>query len=309
MAAGDAKSDLLWVIGMLIILGIAWFSTGGPQRPVSRQSVSGSGAIISRPADDDSSDPNRSAFKGLITLGRGSASGATNPNDEYVTIQAAQNNRGPVTITGWKLKSERVIRNTPVDMAVIGTGVRLFLPAPVGSDNQQELITLAPGETAIVTSGKVVNSSPFSITTNFKTNKCSGYIDNLPNYVFSPGLGRNCPSPSQEPGVDRLDDQCYRFIRSMSACHTPNFRGQIVVNREERTGYVDNVPDLSSQCKLFLKAHYNYEACVANHRADQDFSGSTWRVYLNQVWELWDKNREVISLYDQQGKLVDQLTY
>ena len=33
MAAGDAKSDLLWVIGMVALLAIAWFVTGGPGRP------------------------------------------------------------------------------------------------------------------------------------------------------------------------------------------------------------------------------------------------------------------------------------
>ena len=168
---------------------------------------------------------------------------------------------------------------------------------------------LRPGEKAVITTGKVANGIPFEIKTNFKENICSGYIEDLENYDFTPSLSTNCPNPENEEGVISLDDTCYKFVRQMGACHTPEFKDIFYRNKEPFTGFVDNVGNLSQQCKVFLKDHYNYEYCIINHLSDENFFGKTWRVFLNYPRELWSKDREVITLYDRDGRIVDQLSY
>ena len=95
----------------------------------------------------------------------------------------------------------------------------------------------------------------------------------------------------------------------MGTCHTPEFKDVVYKNKEPLTGYVDNVGNLTYSCKEFLKKNYNYNSCILNHLSDENFFEKRWRVFLNQPFELWAKDREVITLYDNEGKIVDQLTY
>ena len=140
-------------------------------------------------------------------------------------------------------------------------------------------------------------------------NKCSGYIENLENYDFTPSLDTSCPSPQSESGVESLDDICYKFVQRMGACHTPEFKDVVYKNKEPLTGFVDDVGNLSSQCKAFLKKNYSYESCVTNHLSDENFFGKEWRVFLHNSNELWSRDRERITLYDKEGKMVDELSY
>lgn len=319
---GNPMSDLKWFI--VIILTI-WFIgrfggisglMGDTDKVETPKSVSSQNKT--RPSDSEitRTEDGNSKWKGMVKISRGNASSAVHPNQEYITLQADINNKSSVTITGWSLANgkdrkffltgnDKQVRGVS-DRVTIPTGTLIFIP---NSLNAQQNISLGPGDKAIILTGKVANGIPFEIKTNFKENICSGYIEDLENYDFTPSLSENCPSAQDEDGVNSLDEGCYKFVRSMSVCHTPEFKDIVYKNKEPITGFVDNVGDLSYSCKNFLKEHYNYKSCVINHLSDKNFFGNEWRVFLNYPRELWAKDRETITLYDGDDKIVDELTY
>ncbi|MDE1988357.1 MAG: hypothetical protein KGI39_01470 [Patescibacteria group bacterium] len=320
---GNPMSDLKWFV---IIILAAWligkFGLGGVGGKATRAGKIVSPVLPSLQAGNKSSQAaamadNDSKWKGMVKIGGGNASGEDGVNQEYVTLQAYGGNKEPVDITGWSFSNgknkklfliegnDKQVRGVS-DKVAIPKGTMIFIP---NGANPQEDIVLGPGDRAIITTGKVANGIPFEIKTSFKENICSGYIEDLDNYDFTPPLYSDCPSPQSEEGAESLDDDCYKFVRRMNSCHTPQFKDVVYKDKESLTGFVDNVGNLGRQCKNFLKSKYGYESCVANHSSDKNFSGKEWRVFLKYPRELWAKDREVITLYDREGKIVDRLIY
>ena len=134
-----------------------------------------------------------------------------------------------------------------------------------------------------------------------------GFLEDLPEYTFTPPLARNCPGPRDEPGVSALDTECRKFIERMTPCRTPQF------NTRDREGDIcSNCVDgklLSGSCVAFIKSHFNYGSCIANHVNKSNFSGRTWRIFLGRGWEMWAEDYETIELFDQFGRLVDSRNY
>lgn len=245
-----------------------------------------------------------------ISLGTGNASYAYQPYEEYITID--NRGRDPADITNWQLKNGKDkraydlgggLRYFPADTAVIGRAA-LFV-SPTGTNIFQNVI-LEDSETAIITTGSVGSQLPYKIV-NFKENVCSGFLEDLPEYTFTPPLERHCPRPANELGTSALDTECRRFIERMAPCHTPEF------NTRDREGEIcsnciDGQP-LSTSCMAFIKSHFNYNSCIANHSNDQNFAGRTWRIFLNRGWEMWAQEYETMELFDQFGRLVDDRSY
>lgn len=252
-----------------------------------------------------------SLYTNSIDLDIGNASYETDPTEEYITLY----NTGdlPVTISGWHLtngKDKRpFIQNSKTVVAVpdnvtipLGT---TFLSAT--GLNALSPIVLRGGESAIITSGSVGSRSNIPIV-SFKINKCIGYLEKSAEYTFTPSLPSNCISPKNEPGIEYLDTKCQDFIEGMGSCHVPKFGGKdFEGNRCDDC--VDGARGLSRSCTAFLRAHYSYAGCLANHGNDADFLGKQWRVFLGNKWELWAERRETISLFDSIGKLIDYQSY
>lgn len=324
----EAKSLLIWVIGMVAILGLAWFFTGGPNRPAASGgpflkplapvdsgetygNLSQADKIkLARDAQSSSGGgggTTDSAWRGQIKIEKGSAASAIQPADEYIILKNISRIDQAVTITGWTLKNagtvqggSGILRGSPKSV-IIPAGVLIYRP-----DQQNVLtqITLKRGERAIINSGKIAKTSPYPITANFKTNLCTGYFDRLPDYDFKPSLSTNCPEPETEPGINSLDDACFKFVKSLGRCETPEFKFDSRYGEE----LLDGKLGFSPACKDFLKLHYNYTGCLTFHFSDNGFIGKDWRVFLNTL-PLWAKDRETIFLYDQTGRLVDSLSY
>ena len=253
-----------------------------------------------------------SSYARDISLGTGNAAYVQQPYEEYVTID----NRGrePIDIANWQLKNGKDkraydlggdLRYFPADTAKIGQAVPFVSPSGL---NQFQNVVLKPSETAIITTGKVGSQLPYNIV-SFKENVCSGYLGELPEYTFTPPLTRNCPRPENEPGVSALDTECRRFIEGMPSCRTPEFN-----TRDSEGDICYNCVDsrlLSSACVAFIKNHFNYGSCIANHANDLDFSSQTqtWRIFLGRGWEMWAKEYETIELFDQFGRLVNSRAY
>lgn len=311
---GNPISDLKWlIIIILAVWFIGKFGLGGvdSQSVNNKKNTNSKNFSISTKNEQSSlgDESNESRWKGFVKIGRGNASSEQYPRYEYITLKNNDKNK-QINITGWSLTNGKDRKYFPVnDRQIKGVSNKVFIPKGTSifipnSVNLQEDIILAPNDEAIITTGV-----PFGVKTSFRENICSGYIQELEEYNFKPSLNNNCPDPEDEEGVSSLDDTCYKFVRQMSSCHTPEFKDVVYKNKEPLTGYVDNVGNLTYSCKEFIKKNYNYNACVLNHLSDENFFEKKWRIFLNHPFELWAKDREVITLYDNEGKVVDQMIY
>ncbi len=289
----DAKKDLIWVFVFLIVLAIVWYYTGGPSRPSSI-----SGLFLNQPREQYSEELRKttegvvsgtsaqpgalipvpeSVYKGMATLYAGYNSQQSDPQKQYVEIQASSQNDKPLRITGWTL-----VGKNGLDIK-IGQGAYLAYSAQV---NPQEDIFLKPGERAIIVAGQ----SP--IGTSFRLNKCTGYFAQFQD--FSPNLPTDCPRPEEENNLpNNLDDPCLDYLDRLPLCQM-----QISIP-----------PGLSFNCQTYINDKINYKTCVELHKNDSDFYKPEWRVYLGRTEQLWKTKRETIVLKDENGKIIDWKSY
>lgn len=252
-----------------------------------------------------------SADSSTILLGSGNAPYSYQPYEEYITIENL--GRAALNITGWQLKNgkdERTyylggqLQRFSADVAVIPKGAGLLSPS--GNSFLQDIV-LESGEKAIITTGTLrAIRTPYQIT-SFKENMCTGYIEDLPEYAFTPPLSRNCPKPELEPGIEALDTECKNLIKRLNSCETPVFDAKDRKGQDCSTCIKGE--RVSSSCAAFIKEHYSYQGCVAYHAGDRNFSGRTWRVFLGRGWEMWSKEYETIELFDRFGQLMNFRNY
>lgn len=248
----------------------------------------------------ESSSGTKSPYAGRVSLSSGNASSAYQPNEEYLTIRNGSGS--PVVITGWTVtngKATRPIENQShnyayslADSATIGQGTEFL--SPDGRFSVDD-ITLRPGDTAILTTGGPFVSFSFPISTSFRENICLGYFDR--DYPWSPQLRLDCPLPSQDRDIGTVTQECYDYLRYTNRCEDPE--------RDDK----DNFDELRSPCKEYIRTRFTYDGCVATNREKSDFSSRQWRVFLGKKFELWRSSNETITLYDAQGRIVDQVKY
>lgn len=331
VAKEDPKSLLIWVLGVIAILGLVWFFSGGydraklegifikPLAPVDTGETYGdvsdlpdkvkntSVSVSSGSVVNNAASGANSTWAGKVNIEKGSASSAIQPADEYIIIKNVSKTSEPINISGWTLKNAGVVSGGSGILrgsqksVIIPQGVYVLRP---GQANTLAPIILQKGERAVVTSGKIGITSPYPINYSFKTNICTGYLDRLPYYNFKPSLPAGCPDSEKEVGVESLDDTCFKLVKGLGRCETPEFKFDSEYGEE----LVDGKLGISSACKNFLKAHYNYLGCLTFHSNDSNFAGKEWRVFLSGL-PLWAKDRETIFLYDSTGRLVDSLSY
>ncbi|MDO8471243.1 MAG: lamin tail domain-containing protein [bacterium] len=305
MKNGNSTAEGIVILAVLIVITLM-----GALKGTSNSTVNPSNPPENMSPNRGNADESNSSSVRNISLGRGNASYIYQPYEEYITIY----NRGrePVDITNWQLKNAKdkraydlggSLKYFPADTAKIGQAAPFI--SPMGTNIFQNVI-LQDGETAIITTGSVGSQVPYKIV-SFKENICSGFLEDLPEYTFTPPLTRNCPGPRDEPGVSALDTECRKFIERMTPCRTPEF------NTRDREGDIcSNCVDgklLSGSCVAFIKSHFNYGSCIANHANNSNFFGRTWRIFLGRGWEMWAEDYETIELFDQFGRLVDSRSY
>lgn len=323
----DAWNDLKWFVGVLIFLFFVWMMTGGPERFISRSGpylepptieddalgygelglpdvslgdvLPGvSGGSVSTGVDTGTYLASNSSFEGKIKIGRGNAKSEDYGNEEYIILKNATKDES-INITGWKLQNNGSIFGGQQTIS-IPRGTYLFDPdGSVLSD-----IILLPGEEAIVLSGNITRTRPIKINYSFKVNKCSGYLDKLENYDFTPSLSTSCPLIKDEPEVKTANSSCYDAISRIGRCVTADFE----INDDDDMELNGRVVSIGSECRKFIEKTANYENCIERHAGDADFFDNEWRVFLGEG-ELWNENREVISLYDNLNRLVARISY
>ncbi len=281
----DAKKDLYWFLGFLVILALLWYVSGGPKKPESN-----SGLFLNKPqenytqqvqnevggnapAGSNSNTDNNVNFQTNLTASNVRES---DPGKEYVEIYISSNNNQPIDITGWSLVGKRG------QEAKIGQGT--LLPYP-GQVNSQQDILVRNGDRIIVTTGQ----SPVGIS--FRLNKCTGYFNQF--QTFYPYLPQECPSPGDESVPNFFNDQCLLYLEQLSRCQM-----QISIP-----------PGLQPECQNFVNEKINYSYCSGEYKNSLDFYKNEWRVYLNRNEELWSNLHDTIILQDQNKRLLDWVTY
>ena len=219
-------------------------------------------------------EPSNYSDSQYVTFSINTTSRTKEPNDEHVTIRLSPKAPQKVKITGWKIKSNYSGEDVTIPQA---TG--WYYP---GSQSFLEDVHLNPGETAYISTGQ----SPIGVS--FKTNLCSGYLENY--YDFYPSIPRYCPDIKS---LAHFPDNpyyasCWNTIESLSKC-----------------AVVPKLPaNIASDCAQFLTKNLNYKSCVDNFSSTQNFKGKDWRIYLGRSETLWKTDRERIILLNSAGETV-----
>ncbi|KND50121.1 MAG: hypothetical protein AB203_04000 [Parcubacteria bacterium C7867-008] len=319
-------SDGAFILGFFLFFFVVWIASGGPNHPISFAgpyitpittvgtvqegygdindfntagarsdlfSIQNSIFNLKKDVRDAKLFGEASPYKGMVTISWGSNVGATDPDDEYITIKAGYNAEPNINISGWQLVAVSNDRT-----ATIPFGQELLSK----TSNATAPIILHPNDSAIIVTGE----SPVGVS--FRENQCVGYYTQ--NKSFSPSLSQSCPDPQDDfeqfySGNEYKDGGCEEFISNVDRCSVPNEGGK----------------RLSSSCYRFIDTYLNYQGCLNTHRGDQRFWGNSWRIYLGRgsltknhdesrkYGELWKSSKEAIKLLDQNGKTVDLYQY
>lgn len=323
----DALGSLKWLVIIFVGLWIVWFFTGGPQRETSQGGIfiepashsqnswktySNGFSLFGNKTSNSENSPDKesiaeqlddaenelkqirrelekaqeiagsSVYRDKIILKYGNAK-RSDVDEEYLIIKSSRNNEGRIGITNWTIGS--VVTGKKITI-----GKSSYLPY-TSRINTQEPIYIYPGDKVYITTGR----SP--IGTSFRTNICTGYLEQFQN--FNPSLKRSCPLPEDENdfvtiGPNAFNDQCIDYIEGLPRCE---------INTKTLPLTMQN------ECITYIGREINYNSCVDKHKSDPDFYGSEWRIFLNRGDELWKSKRETIKLLDANGKLVDTVTY
>lgn len=289
----DAKKDLYWLIGLLTLLLILWYTSGGPDKMPAASKL-----FFKNPSDkyaeqitnqilNSKTNKNNSSVTQLeqekkeipqIDIFAGHNARMFMPGEEYIELSYSSRNRQTINITGWKLKSKNG-RETSIP-----AGTPLPMREKISPD---ENIILNPGDKAYVITG----ASPLG--KSFKINKCIGYLGETQK--FSPRLPNECPRPQKdEPIPSYTDDGCVNYLnKNFKTCTSP----------------ITLPAELSASCKEYIRTFAGYNQCVNRHQYDSDFYKPEWRIYLNQPAALWNDNAETISLYNEKNFIIDSYSY
>lgn len=258
---------------IVVAFSIVVFALALPKIALRRPGYYGSYTTTSTPVYYEAG-----SGSGSINVSLGNASVENNPNDEFITL--SNNGINPIDITGYTISND-------VNSAVVPKGFKIFLGSP-STD-----IILNPGDRAIVVSGSSasVNEQPLP---SFKENICTPYLKS--QYQFPAGLNANCPLPSNEPGLNNLDNDCRDFVQTLPNCQVPKL-----------SPYNDE--GISTACRAFITTHYSYQGCLTNHQNDANFNGSTWYVYLYRPFEMWPARYGSVKIYDSEGHIIYSQKY
>jgi hypothetical protein len=228
----------------------------------------------------------RSPYYNKIRMSGISGLYQSDPNREYFTISTGLSKNETVKITGWYLKSD-----VTGNYVVIGGASML----PVPFNKAESNVVLQQGDRAYLTKG----FSPIGIS--FRTNKCTGFFEEDRDFV--PSLSTNCPRPIDEKlpsfssDLDR-NDECINIIEGISQCRTKD------------SAFIRDLPDtVPSTCKTYITTQINYNSCVAKHFSDTDFPSNEYRLYFNKFGPLWRTTHDTINLRDENGLVVDTVSY
>lgn len=221
-----------------------------------------------------------SEYFGVIKFSEESKVGATNPLEEYFSI-IARNLEEEISLKGWSVERLSDKENFPFP--------------PVSFDSlleniKEEELVLRRDAILVVSSGR----SP--VGKSFAVNECSGYVQQI--FSFSPPIKEKCPSPIEVFDTSKvlLTNECRIFLSELPACNTPTSKEDQILS------------NLDNECISFVREELNEPACVDRMKVNTNFFTGEYRIFLNQINEIWRKG-DTLVLLDSFGKAVDSITY
>lgn len=297
----DALTALKWLIVILLGLFLAWAVFGSksgigglfiyPPGPL------GSGETYGDDIDNEITYNNNlnnldrtvrdiqgisnSQYKGKVEISSYFGGSRSNVNEEQIELRVNNSLKEKINISNWRLES-----GVSGVSDKIGEGA--YLPYS-GQVNVETAIFVEAGDRIIINTGR----SP--IGSSFRINKCVGYFEQFQD--FNPPLYKECPEPINDlpnVGVGNEAEACIDFVERLPRCEL----------------YLREVPtNIGGLCTNYVTTKINYNTCVDNHKNDSGFYAKEWRVYLGRNDELWKSKREIIKLLDQNGEVVDVVSY
>ncbi len=234
----------------------------------------------------NNSSSNTSPYNDLVTMSMVNNLNNSDPGHEYIRLSTYLQKNQTIKITGWYLRSEKT-GNTVV------IGGASLLPFPFSKTYQD--VVLQYQDSAYIIKG----FSPIGIS--FRTNKCTGYFEE--NAEFWPTLPTQCPLVTDTDlptfsSINERNDDCLELLERIPRCTTV------------KNSYLRDLPDSTpSSCKAYMEVQATYKACVANHFSDTDFPGNQYYIYLNKFGPLWRDRNEKLTLYDNNGLVVDSMEW
>lgn len=317
----EKDNFIVWFIGFMALIVIAWLAVGGPNNPRARQGVfinpiiedytaSGYGPSylyrgdslrkaqieLPPPIFDVTKFGDRvtdltDKIKEVETIRKSPITSRAFVIDGYSGAQAQDVQKEHIRIVA-SLRNGSLIEVSGFALGSSITNNEAILPNGsylpiIGTIFDLKPISIVPGEHMIVTTGK----SP--IGGSFKVNSCSGYLGQFQTYT--PEIKKECPRPETDFDLSGLKDStCRNFLKTLPQCES----------------FVGVVPsDLSATCKQFVENRINYNSCVTAHKNDTDFYRNEWRVFLGKTKELWKQSGEIIRFVDLNKNLIDAVTY
>ena len=200
----------------------------------------------------------------------------TDPKQEYIDIYySLYSSQEKIPVTGWTIensKGNKFAIGSANYLAQSGTGAES--PIQLGSGDILHIIT-----------------GPSPTGENFRTNLCTGYFNQYHN--FMPSIREECPRPEKENSAQNLENQCYNFLKTLSACREP----------------ANPANKVDTTCQNYVNQEISYSKCVQAHQNEKDFYKNEWYVYLGRTAEIWKYERETVTLRDQAGKIIASYSY
>lgn len=188
------------------------------------------------------------------------------------------NSKETINISGWTVK-------TKAETIVIPKAVK-NLRVPFSGSYASD-IELGYRDEVLISASLSPNG------TNFRTNKCTGYLDQLSQ--FHPSLDEDCPYLDKSK-YSHLKKTCRDFIDDLGRCEIPDYSNDLAVSSD-------------SQCTGFLNEHFAYDPCYDAYYQDPDFFDNKWRVFLGRSADILDNGSDTMILRDRSGLKVDEYEY
>lgn len=226
-----------------------------------------------------------SPYSTLVSLRIGNVR-SEDSDEEYLVLTASPYTTTSLDITDWYLVS-----------LVTGKRARLGESDPFPRSRfgeHDERTILSPREYAYIVSG----NSP--VEASFQENMCTGYLREATS--FSPSIALSCPLPLDElerfgSRVDLDDDACYDVLEYLPRCTEP----ETALSSRQSVG---------SACSQFIRDTLNYSDCIQLHSDDPFFRlGRPWHIYLDERYDLFRSEREIIRLMDEEDRVVSVMSY
>ncbi len=202
-------------------------------------------------------------------------------SESLIKLNAKLNQGETINITNWQVKGAK-------GTVTIAKGFEIVIPGK--SDLPKKNVVLERNESLSIWN----KTSPFSsIIKSFRPNKCFGYLkDNYKSLDYTPG--KICPEVKLED-IGYLSDYCRKTVLNLDNCRGLDYSDNLQLMFDSACQeYIDN----------YVSENLNYEGCVENYYADENFFNKSWYIYAGYKIICNSPCLGTIYLYDENGLLV-----